>query len=65
VAKTAGKLLDAMARHPWYLMMSLTSMWTFLLAADRIQKRDPKLALAPMTRDPHLMFPSDDEEDDP
>ena len=63
-ARIALQLLSETARHPWYVLASLTAMWLFLFFADRSAKKDPKLTLAPMTRDPYLWFPPDQEDND-
>ncbi|MBM2619712.1 hypothetical protein JIG36_29810 [Actinoplanes sp. LDG1-06] len=61
VTDTAFRLLMATAGHPWYLAISLSAMWLFLFIADRREKRDPKLSLAPVLRDPYLTFPRNED----
>ena len=45
------------ARHGQYPVASLLALTLFLIAQGRFDKRDPKLALAPVARDPYLAFP--------
>ena len=58
-AKIGWDLLAEAAGHPWFPLGSLLAMWLFLILVDRRDKHDPKLALAPMTRDPYYPFPDD------
>lgn len=48
------------ARHGGFPLASLAAMTIFLLAQDRIDRRDPKLALAPVSREPYLRFDDPD-----
>ncbi|GAB2604510.1 hypothetical protein Aab01nite_78200 [Paractinoplanes abujensis] len=63
VVRGAWQLLDATARHPWHLLFSLAAMWLLLFAVDRSDRRDPKLALAPVLREPYLEFTDNNEVD--
>jgi hypothetical protein len=55
------------ARHGQYPLVSVLAMLAFLLAQNRFDRRDPKLALAPISRRPYLSFHEDaiDPEQDP
>ncbi|GGJ82709.1 hypothetical protein GCM10010123_10440 [Pilimelia anulata] len=54
--KAAGKAAAAAAKRPQYPFVSIGIMFLFLLAQDRFDRRDPKLALAPVMREPYLIF---------
>jgi hypothetical protein len=43
-------------RHSGVLLGSIAAVILFMLAQNNIDKRDPKLALAPVTGDPYLEF---------
>ena len=58
-ATIAWNLLAEASKHPWFPLASALAMWLFLIIADRKDRRDPKLALAPMTRDAYYRFPDD------
>jgi hypothetical protein len=59
----ATRLLVEAARRPWCPLLSIAVAWLFLLIADRSDRRDPKLALAPVVRHPYLVFPPDNKDD--
>ncbi|WP_189112858.1 hypothetical protein [Pilimelia terevasa] len=54
--KAAGTAAQGALRKPQYTSVAIGLMFLFLLAQDRFDRRDPKLALAPVTREPYLIF---------
>lgn len=59
VGATAKTVVDMAARtapHSPFLLAAMGVMFLFLLAQDRFDRRDPKLALAPVSREPYLTF---------
>jgi hypothetical protein len=48
------------ARHSSLPIASIAALALFVVIQNRIDKRDPKLALAPMTGDPYLYFDGDE-----
>ena len=58
----AFKLAEGSARHGGVPILALVALILFVLVQDQIDRRDPKLALAPMLGDPYLYF--GDEHDD-
>lgn len=55
-ADVAVKLTARTARHSGFPLASVGAMVVFLVAQDRFDRRDPKLALAPVLREPYLRF---------
>jgi hypothetical protein len=59
LARLADDIIRAVgtaARHSAFPIALLVAMGLFLLLQDRIDRRDPKLALAPLHADPKLDF---------
>ena len=50
-------------RHSGVLLASIAAVILFMLAQNNIDKRDPKLALAPVTGEPYLEFGTTEEDD--
>jgi hypothetical protein len=58
-AEVAVEVGRRTVRHGGYPLASALAMVLFLVAQGRFDRRDPKLALAPVHRDPYLRFPDE------
>lgn len=58
LTRNAGKIVLEAGRHAALPVAFVALLLVFLLVQDRADRRDPKLALAPMSRDRSLQIPS-------
>ena len=59
----AAEVATGAARHGGVPIVALVAVFLFILFQDQLDRRDPKLALAPMTGDPYLYFAPDEPDD--
>ena len=59
----AAQVAIGAARHGGVPIVALVAVFLFILFQDQLDRRDPKLALAPMTGDPYLYFEPDEPDD--
>ena len=59
----AAEVATGAARHGGVPIVALVAVFVFILFQDQLDRRDPKLALAPMTGDPYLYFAPDEPDD--
>ncbi len=52
-----ARVLAPIVRRPGFPALWLLLVIAFLAVQNRIDRRDPKLALAPVFADPHMVFP--------
>jgi len=62
-AEVVYKVASGTARHSGVPIASIAAVVIFLLIQNRIDRRDPKLALAPVIGDPYLSFDRDQRAD--
>jgi hypothetical protein len=56
VLANVGLVVSSLIRQPVFPLVLVLLMFVFLVAQNRIDRRDPKLALAPVHPDPNLDF---------
>jgi len=54
----AGRLVKPVLERSAFPLLLLVLVALFLLVQDHIDRRDPKLALAPLRAEPDLPFPN-------
>jgi hypothetical protein len=57
VLKLAGKVAESIGQASLVTLLPAVLILLFLLLQDRIDREDPKLAMAPLTSEPDLEFP--------